>query len=332
MIYDIGVIGTGPVGLFVPFIAGMKKLSCVMFESLGFVGGQCSALYPEKPIYDIPALPKITAGDLIQNLQEQIERFNPEINLSESIVGFEKEGDIFLLKTSKDRTFKVRSIVIATGGGKFGPNRPPLENIEEFEEKSVFYSVLKKSDFAGKKIAIAGGGDSAVDWAISLSEVASKVYFVHRREKLKASPESIEILETLSKNGKLEFVIPFQLEKLEGENGILKNLVVSSLSGEMKSLEVDILLPFFGLQTDSSLIKTFGIEIENGFAKVNQTTMKTSIEGIYAVGDIAHYENKLKLILSGFSEVATCVYDIKKFLKPSEVEHFEYSTTVFNKK
>ena len=207
MIYDIGVIGTGPVGLFVPFIAGMKKLSCVMFESLGFVGGQCSALYPEKPIYDIPALPKITAGDLIQNLQEQIERFNPEINLSESIVGFEKEGDIFLLKTSKDRTFKVRSIVIATGGGKFGPNRPPLENIEEFEEKSVFYSVLKKSDFAGKKIAIAGGGDSAVDWAISLSEVASKVYFVHRREKLKASPESIEILETLSKNGKLEFVI-----------------------------------------------------------------------------------------------------------------------------
>lgn len=331
MIYDIGIIGTGPSGLFVPFIAGMKKLKVVMFEALDFIGGQCAALYPEKPIYDIPAFPKITAGDLIKNLEEQISKFNPVINLSESVIGFEKEGDIFLLKTSKNRVFKVRSIIIATGGGKFEPNRPPLEKIEEFEGKSVFYSVSKKDIFEGKKVAIAGGGDSAVDWAISLSEVASKIYFIHRRDKFKASPESISELEELAKDGKIEFIIPFQLKDLKGENGILNTLILRGQSDEEKTLAVDFLLPFFGLQTDSSLIKIFGIETEKGLAKVEQKSMQTSIKGIYAIGDVASYENKLKLIMTAFAEVATCVYDIKRYLNPNEVEHFEHSTTMFNK-
>jgi thioredoxin reductase (NADPH) len=331
MIYDIGIIGAGPVGLFVPFIAGIKKLSCITFESLDFIGGQCSALYPEKPIYDIPAFPYITAQDLISNLEEQSKKFAPKINLSESITHFEKEGDIFVLHTSKNNQFKVKSIILATGGGKFTPNRPPLKGIEEFENKSVFYSVTNKSLFTNKNIAIAGGGDSAVDWALSLSCIAKKIYFIHRRDKFKASPESISMLEELSRDGIVEFVIPFQLKSLKGENGMLQKLLVSSLSGEEKTLNVDTLLPFFGLMTDSSLVDVFGLEKHNGYVAVNKTNMQTSVKGIYAVGDIASYEGKLKLILSGFSEVASAVYDIKKLLYPDLIERFEYSTSIFAK-
>lgn len=329
--YDIGIIGAGPSGLFIPFIAGMKGLSCIIFDSLEFTGGQCTALYPEKPIYDIPAIPKIMAKDLIANLEEQCERFKPEIVLNESITGYAKEGDIFILHTSKNREFKVKSIIIATGGGKFMPNRPPLENIKEYEGKSVFYAVKEKSLFKGKNIVIAGGGDSAVDWAISLAEISSKIYFVHRRDKFKASMESIENLESLAQDGKIEFVIPFQLESLEGEQGKLKAVNVAALNGEKKRLEADFLLPFFGLMTDNSLIKTFSLEEENGLTKVEPSTMQTSEKGIYAVGDIAHYKNKLKLILTSFTEGAHAVYDIKKYLQPDVYEKFEYSTTMFNK-
>ncbi len=331
MIYDIAIIGAGPSGLFVPFIAGMKKLSCVIFEALDFIGGQCTALYPEKPIYDIPSQPNITAKELISNLELQFSRFSPKINLGESILNYTKEGDIFTLNTSKQRSFKARSIVIATGGGKFTPNRPPLENIEKFEEKSVFYAVPNKSIFAGKKVAIAGGGDSAVDWAISLSEVAEKVFFIHRRDKFKASPESIAILEEIALTGKLEFVIPYQLKALKGHDGKLEEVILSNLQNEEKSLRADFLLPFFGLATDSSLIDVFALEKLDGLIKVSQSNMKTSKEGIYAVGDIANYEGKLKLILSAFAEVASAVYDIKKYLSPNEPQHFQHSTSFFAK-
>lgn len=329
--YDIGIIGAGPSGLFVPFIAGMKGLSCIIFDALEFTGGQCTALYPEKPIYDIPAIPQILATDLVKNLEEQSARFKPEICLLESITGYYKEGDIFILQTSKNREFKVKSIIIASGGGKFMPNRPPLEGIADYEGKSVFYSVKEKAIFKNKKVVIAGGGDSAVDWAISLSEVASKVYFVHRRDKFKASTESVAILEELAEDGKIEFVIPFQLESLEGENGNLKAVNLFSLNGEKKQIEADFLLPFFGLMTDNSMIKTFGVESENGFIKVEPSTMQTSIKGIYAVGDSAYYKNKLKLILTSFTEGAHAVYDIKKTIYPEALEKFEYSTTMFNK-
>lgn len=333
MIYDIGVIGAGPSGLFVPFIAGMKKLSCVVFESLDFIGGQCSALYPEKPIYDIPGIPSILAADLINNLSAQIQRFDPQINLSEGVIGYEKKDDFFLLNTSKGKEFKVKSIVIASGGGRFGPNRPNLTGIIEYEEKSVFYSIKSKEIFRGKNVAIAGGGDSAVDWAIALCDIANRVYFIHRRNKFKASMESIATLEEIAQNSnKFEFVIPFQLESLSGKDGILETLTVAMLSGEKRTLEVDVLLPFFGLSTDSSLINTFGIETLNGLAKVTPQTMQTNIEGIYAVGDIANYEKKIKLIFTAFSEVASCVYDIKAKLYPNVIEKFEYSTSVFAEK
>jgi thioredoxin reductase (NADPH) len=331
MIYDIAIIGTGPTGLFVPFVAGMKKLSCIMFEALDFIGGQCTALYPEKPIYDIPSHPEITARDLILNLEKQNERFSPEIKLNETVLSYTKNDGIFTLSTSKNRSFHARSIIIATGGGRFTPNRPPLEKIDEFEGKTIFYSVPNKSIFANKKVAIAGGGDSAVDWAISLSKIAEKIYFIHRRDKFKASPESLQILDEFAFLGRLEFIIPFQLKSLKGENGVLKSLTVVNLQGDERELETDFLLPFFGLATDSSLIDIFGIEKENGLAKVEQSNMKTSKEGIYAVGDIACYNGKLKLILAGFSEVASAVYDIKKYLSPNEVERFQYSTSLFAK-
>ena len=211
------------------------------------------------------------------------------------------------------------------------PNRPPLTGITDYEGKSLFYSVKEKAIFKNKKVVIAGGGDSAVDWAISLSEVASKVYFVHRRDKFKASTESVAILEEFAEDGKLEFVIPFQLESLEGENGNLKAVHLFALDGEKRRIEADFLLPFFGLMTDNSIIKTFGVEAENGFIKVEPSTMQTSIKGIYAVGDAAHYTNKLKLILTSFTEGAHAVYDIKKTIYPEALEKFEYSTTMFNK-
>lgn len=327
--HDIGIIGAGPSGLFVPFIAGMKGLSCIIFESLEFVGGQCTALYPEKPIYDIPAMPQILASDLVENLKEQSARFNPQIMLEESIISYKKEGDIFVLQTSKQREFKVKSIIIATGGGRFTPNRPPLKSIQEYEGKSVFYAVKNKSIFEGKKVVIAGGGDSAVDWALSLCEVASKVYFVHRRDKFKASIESVGMLEEMAEDGKLEFVIPFQLESLEGENGFLKAVNLFALNGEKKRIEADFLLPFFGLMTDNTLAKTFNLEEADTLIKVEQSTMQTSVKGIYAIGDIAHYKNKLKLILTSFTEGAHAVYDIKKSIYPDVVEKFEYSTTMF---
>lgn len=329
MIYDIAIIGAGPVGLFVPFVAGMKKLSCILFDTLTFVGGQCAALYPEKLIYDIPSVPSITAQDLIANLLLQSQRFNPSINLDETILSYTKNGDNFLLTTSKNRIFEARKIVIATGGGRFVPNRPPIANIEEYENKGVFYSVRSKGDFASKKIAIAGGGDSAVDWAIALGEVASKIYFIHRRDKFKAAPDSIVKLEALKERGILEFITPFQLESIMGEGGFLKTLTVKSLAGEIKNLDIDVLLPFFGLTTDSSLLDSFKIQTLDGCAKVNQSTMETSIDGIYAVGDIAIYEKKLKLILTGFAEVATCVYDIKSKFEGSKTK-LEHSTTLFS--
>ena len=287
--YDVTIIGAGPIGLFAAFEAGMHNLNCVVIENLSFVGGQCSALYPEKPIYDIPGFPNITAQNLIGQLKEQAAPFNPKYLLGQQVTQIKKDSNYWLVNTSKDTTIKSKTIIIAAGGGAFGPNKPPIPELEKYENKSVFYTVVKKDALKGKTIVIAGGGDSAVDWAILLSEIAKKVYVVHRREKFKALPENVKKLKEIAANGNLELIIPYQLHSLKGKNGYLNTVIVSDLNNNIKELETDVLLPFFGLSMELGYIKDFGVEIESRHIKVTQSTMQTNLPGVFAIGDICCY-------------------------------------------
>lgn len=324
---DIVIIGAGPVGLFAIFEAGMLKLRCHVVDALDIVGGQCSALYPEKPIYDIPAHPSILAQELVDKLQAQAAPFNPVYHLGQTVDKIQKTDNGWRVTTSKNTVISCKVIIIAAGCGAFGPNRPPLAGIEEYEGNSVFYLVKKREDFRSKKVVIAGGGDSAVDWAISLSELTEKLYVVHRRAKFRCAPESADKLKQLADSGKIEMVVPYQLDSLEGSNGKLSSVTVSTLEGEKRALEADILLPFFGLSMELGAIANWGLNLENNHIKVSPPNMNTSEKGIFAIGDIATYEGKLKLILSGFAEAAQAAHAARALIYPDEVLHFEYSTT-----
>ena len=324
---DIVIIGAGPVGLFAVFQAGMLKMSAHVVDTLEALGGQCTALYPEKPIYDIPAYPSILAEDLIKKLAEQAAPFSPTYHLGQRVEKLEKNSTGWQVTTSAGTTIACKAVIIAAGCGAFGPNRPPMANLEAFEEKSVRYMVTRREDFRGKKVVIAGGGDSAVDWAISLSDLTEKLYVVHRRPKFRCAPESASKLEALAASGKIEMVIPYQLDSLEGENGQISAVVVKTLEGQERRLEADFLLPFFGLSMELGPIADWGLGIEKNHISVTQATMQSSAPGIYAVGDIATYEHKLKLILSGFAEAASATHSAYTLVHPGEVLHFEYSTT-----
>ncbi len=324
---DIVIVGAGPVGLFAIFEAGMLKLRCHVVDALDELGGQCTALYPEKPIYDIPGHPSILAQELIDKLKAQAAPFGPTYHLGQRVEKLAKTPDGWQVTTSKNVSINCKAIIIAAGCGAFGPNRPPMENLEQYEGKSVFYLVGRREDFRGKKVVIAGGGDSAVDWAISLSELTEKLYVVHRRAKFRCAPESAAKLEALAASGKIEMVIPYQLDSLEGKDGKLSSVTVATLEGEKRKLEADILLPFFGLSMELGPIADWGLNLENNHITVTPSTMATSEKGIFAIGDIATYENKLKLILSGFAEAAQAAHAAHKLARPDEVLHFEYSTT-----
>jgi len=325
---DIVIIGAGPAGLFSVFEAGMLKMQCHVIDTLENIGGQCSALYPEKPIYDIPAHPKVLASELIELLETQASPFKPTYHLNQQVQKVNKQQDgSFIIETSKKISIACKAIIIAAGCGAFGPNRPPLAGIENFEGKSIFYSIRNKKEFLDKKVVIAGGGDSAVDWAISLAEIASKVYVVHRRDKFRCAPESASQLKKLADSGKIEIVVPYQLEGLEGENGILQNVIVKDFDNNIKKLSADYLLPFFGLAMELGPIANWGLNINKNLIEVDRSTMLTSQKGIYAVGDIASYPNKLKLILTGFAESASACHDIFKIVFPDQVYRFEYSTS-----
>jgi thioredoxin reductase (NADPH) len=325
---DIVIIGAGPVGLFAIFEAGMLKMKCHVVDALDFAGGQCRALYPEKPIYDIPAHPKISADDLIKNLEEQAKPFEPTYHLEQRVDKLKQLDDkSFEVTTSKNTKIKAKAIIIAAGCGAFGPNRPPISNIEEFEGKSVFYMVKARQDFADKNVVIAGGGDSAVDWAISLQEVAKKVTVIHRRSKFRCAPDSADKLAKLAQDGKIELAIPYQLEDLKGTDGNLEKVIVKDFDGNIKEIDADVLLPFYGLSMELGPIADWGLNIEKHHIDVDPSTMQSSIPGIFAVGDIITYKNKLKLILNGFAEAATACHSIRPIVHPNEVFHFEYSTS-----
>lgn len=324
---DILLVGAGPVGLFAIFEAGMLKMRCHVVDALDSIGGQCSALYPEKPIYDIPGHPAIDALELVKKLEEQAAPFSPTYHLNQRVDSLTKTENGFTAVTSKGTTIHSKAVIIAAGCGAFGPNRPPLAGLETYEGTSVFYSVTRREDFRGKKVVIAGGGDSAVDWAISLSDIAEKIYVVHRRAKFRCAPESATRLEKLAAEGKIELVIPYQLDALEGTGGKLSAVIVKTLEGEARSLPADVLLPFFGLSMELGPIADWGLGLHNNHIKVDPTTFATSTPGIYAIGDIVNYPGKLKLILCGFSEAAMACHNARDLVYPGEAYHFEYSTT-----
>ena len=324
---DVAIIGAGPVGLFAVFECGMLKIKCHVVDALDVAGGQCAALYPEKPIYDIPGYPVIEAAALIEKLQQQAAPFHPVFHLGQTVKTCERAGERFLLTTSAGTTIECRAVVIAAGVGAFGPNRPPIPGIEAYENRGVFYYVKRRDDFAGKRVVIAGGGDSAVDWTLSLADIAKRVIVVHRRAKFRAAPESAARMQKLAEAGKIDMVIPYQLAGVEGTNGILSAVIAQSLSGEIKRIEADVLLPFFGLAMSLGPIADWGLNLDHNRITVAPDSCATSAKGIFAVGDIATYPGKLKLILSGFAEAALAAHAVYPLVHPDRELHFEYSTT-----
>ena len=295
---DVAIIGAGPVGLFAVFECGMLKLSTQVIDALDAPGGQCVALYPEKPIYDIPGYPRIGATELIDRLGEQAAPFKPVYRLGQQGESLTRQGEDWILGLSDGSTAQARAVIIAAGVGAFGPNRPPLARLEAYEGKSVHYLVKRREDFRGKRVVIAGGGDSAVDWALSLADA-----------------------------GKIDIVVPYQLEALEGSNGQISSVVLKTLDGQVKRLEADSLLAFFGLAMNLGPIASWGLNLERNHIKIDQATGASSAPGIFAIGDIATYPGKLKLILTGFAEAAAAAHAIHPLVHPGEVLHFEYSTT-----
>ncbi len=324
---DVAIIGAGPVGLFAVFELGMLKIKAHVIDTLPVVGGQCSALYPEKPIYDIPGFPSVDGQTLIDNLKEQAAPFEPVYHLDQQVTKLTKQDGGWLVETNKGTAISCKAVIIAAGCGAFGPNRPPLAGLEQFEGTSVHYMVARREDFRDKTLVIAGGGDSAVDWAVSLGEVAKKIYMVHRRDKFRAMPETVDKMQALAATGTIELVVPYQLESLAGTGNQLQAVGLKSMDGSIREVQADHLLAFFGLSMELGPIADWGLGLHMNHITVEAGTSVTSAPGIFAIGDIATYPHKLKLILCGFAEAAQAAHAIRGLVYPDTAYHFEYSTT-----
>lgn len=329
---DVAIIGAGPTGLFAVFECGMLNMTSHVIDALPSTGGQCSALYPEKPIFDIPGFPRLLAHDLVARLEQQAAPFKPTYHLGQQVVALSPQnGGRWLVETSAGTQITAAAVLIAAGVGAFGPNRPPLPEIESYEQqpagRGVKYFVKRREDFRGRKVVIAGGGDSAVDWALSLADVAAGIAVIHRRNKFRAAPESVRKLHELADKGIIDLVIPFQLYELEGSGGVLQAVIVRDLDRTTRRLPADVLLPFFGLSQQLGPIAEWGLELQRHHVAVDPSTCATGRPGIFAIGDIVTYPGKLKLILTGFAEAATAAHAIFPLVHPGEALHFEYSTT-----
>ena len=325
---DVAIVGAGPVGLFAVFQCGMLKMRCHVIDSLDHIGGTCTALYPEKPIYDIPAYPEIMAQGLIDKLEQQAAPFAPRYHLGQQVRQLETSGSRWRLQTSSGAIVNAAAVIIAAGAGVYVPNRPPLAGIDGYEGTSVHYAIRSRDALCGKRMVIAGGGDSAVDWALALAGTARKIYVVHRRAKFRAAPESLARLEKLAAEDDIvEVVTPVQLHGLEGDGQALSAVIVKGADGTLRKLEADCLLAFFGLTMKLGPIADWGLDLDRNLIKVNPATCATNLPGVHAIGDINCYPGKLKLILTGFSEAAMAAHAIYERVHPNDALHWEYSTT-----
>lgn len=326
---DVVIIGAGPVGLFAVFELGLYDLKAHVIDILDRPGGQCAELYPEKPIYDIPAWPMITGQDLTDRLLEQIAPFNPEFHCNRMVTGFSKlEDGRFEVVTDENERLVAKAVVIAAGGGSFQPKRPPVPGIEAYEASSVFYSVRRMEDFRGQDLLIAGGGDSALDWTLNLAPVARSVTLVHRRPEFRAAPDSVRKMFELRDAGAIDLAVG-QITELKGENGVLAAAVVKGPDGE-RTVPCTRMLPFFGLTMKLGPIADWGLNLHENLISVDTEKFETNIPGVFAIGDINSYPGKLKLILSGFHEAALMTQAVKRIVSPGEKVVFQYTTSSTN--
>jgi thioredoxin reductase (NADPH) len=323
---DIGIIGAGPVGLFAVFEAGLLKMRCHLVDVLPQIGGQLSEIYPKKPIYDIPGLPSINAQELVDNLKKQIEPFKPTFSLGEKVTGLVRNQDrSFSITTSDNTVIHCKVVVIAGGLGCFEPRKPELKNLQQFESNGVVYMVKDPETFRGKNIVIAGGGDSALDWSIYLSDVASKVTLIHRNESFRGAPDSAEKVVALAEQGKINLLLSSNLQSVNG-NGTLSSVSYTNKENQSFEIEADYLIPLFGLSPKLGPIAEWGLNLDKNAIAVDTFDYSTNIEGIFAIGDINTYPGKLKLILCGFHEGALMAQSAFRFVYPNQKLSFKYTT------
>ena len=322
---DVIIIGAGPVGLFAVHQLGIKGLSAAVIDNLDKPGGQCIELYPDKPIYDIPAVPECTGEELTNKLLEQIKPFKTDFFLNERVNEVNQDNNNWFVKTNKNNKFISPNVIIAGGVGSFEPRKLSLKDTEKFEGKSIFYSVKNKEDYKNKNISIFGGGDSALDWALELSKF-SKINLIHRRNEFRGAPHTLSEIKKLEKEGKIFIKTPCQLESLEGDENI-KSITIKFDDGKIEKLKTDVILSFFGLVMKLGPIAEWGLNMNKKKIKVNAENFETNKKGIFAVGDICVYPGKLKLILSGFHEAALASVECFKRARPNEKYKFEFTTS-----
>ena len=322
---DVVIIGAGPVGLFAVHQLGIKGLKAVVIDNLDKAGGQCIELYPDKPIYDIPAVPECTGEELTKNLLEQIKPFNTEFFYNERVDEVKQDKDNWIVKTNNKKEFTAPNIIIAGGVGSFEPRKLSTKGIEKYEGKSIFYAVKNKDEFKNKNISIFGGGDSALDWTLELSKF-SKITLIHRRNEFRGAPHTLSEIKKFEKEGKISIKTPCQLDSIEGDKDI-KSLTIKYDDEKTEKIKTDTILSFFGLVMKLGPIAEWGLNMNKKTIEVNSENFETNKKGIFAVGDICSYPGKLKLILSGFHEVALASVECFKRARPNEKYRFEFTTS-----
>jgi thioredoxin reductase (NADPH) len=327
---DAVIVGAGPVGLFAVFELGLLDIKAHLIDILDRPGGQCAELYPEKPIYDIPGFPEVSGQGLVDNLMKQIEPFHPTFHFSEMVTSVESTGTAeapsFIVKTDNDKVFECKVVLVAAGGGSFQPKKPPIAGIEAYEAKSVFYAVRKMEAFRGKRVMIVGGGDSALDWTLNLHPLAERITLVHRRDEFRAAPHSVNAMRELVAAGKMDLMIG-QVMEVKGENGELSHAIVRGNDKSTTEVPCNAMLPFFGLTMKLGPIAEWGLQLNENLVPVDTEKFETSTPGIFAVGDINTYPGKLKLILSGFHEVALAAQKAHRYVYPDKKLTFQYTTS-----
>jgi len=327
---DVVIVGAGPAGLFAVFELGLLDIKAHLIDILPKIGGQCAELYPEKPIYDIPGFPIVTGQEIVDNLEKQIHPFGPTFHLGEMVESVESLGDAehpkFRVRTDDGKVFECRCVIVAAGGGSFQPKKPPIPGIDAFEGKSVFYSVRRIEHFRNRRVMIIGGGDSALDWVLNLAPVAKRVTLVHRRDAFRAAPHSVNGMRELVAKGQMDFVLG-QATKASGADGQLTSVTLRKETGEIVEVEMDDMLPFFGLTMKLGPIADWGLHLHENLVPANTKDFETSTPGIFGIGDIITYPGKLKLILSGFHEGALAAQRIHHYVYPDKRLVFQYTTS-----